>query len=92
MLDTSLHDQAEHSWGYGIPIAKTPAPEPEVPANWTRPILAKTIITVENKDFVKGKTRTVARCKTIEVAEELAREYGPNHYVRISHIYKDASA
>jgi hypothetical protein len=90
MLDISLPDQAEHSWGYGMPIAKTPAPEPVVPANWKPPTLAKTTITVEFKQ--DGKVKTIARCKTIEEAEQLAREYGPNHYVRISHIYKDASA
>lgn len=78
--------------GYGQPPAKTSAPEPEVPANWTRPVLLKTTITVEFKDFVKGKVKAVARCRTVEEAEEIAREYGPNHYVRISHIYKDASA
>ncbi|MFM2007148.1 MAG: hypothetical protein RLZZ09_2803 [Pseudomonadota bacterium] len=55
-------------------------------------MLVKTAITVENKDFVKGKTRNIARCKTIEEAEQLAHEYGANHYVRISHIYQDASA
>jgi len=88
MVDTSIHDQAPRSWGYGIPTAKTPAPEPEVPANWTHPVLLKTTITVENKHFVKGKTRTVARCKTIEEAEQLALELGAGHYARMKHEYK----
>ena len=72
--------------------SKKPTPEPKpIRDDWTPPELLKTEISVEYKSFKSPEAKTVARCATLQEAEQLALELGTGHYARQQHLYKETA-